>query len=162
MPLAAWQLLLSQRHDFLENLLPRVLITQNQGGTMEMRDEVLSNVGAQDLDTSSYQVSDLKDIEFNWDNSQLDMDAVSRLGIDSPFASTTFEDLSMGRSVEDPIVLVDKEDKEKSPPSIPWSIRPTEPLRLQGSRPFGTRIENVPIIFIKNCFNKYYRVCVLI
>ena len=37
---------------------------------MEMRDEVLSSVGAQDLDTSSYQVSDLEDIEFNWENSQ--------------------------------------------------------------------------------------------
>ena len=162
MPLAAWKLLLSQRHDFLKNHPPRVEITQNQGGTMEMRDEVLSSVGAQDLDTSSYQVSDLKDIEFNWHISQSDMDAVFRLGIDNPFASTTFEDLSMGRSVEDPIVLGEKEDKEKSTPSIPWSIRPTEFLRLQRSRPFGTRKENVPITFIKNCFNKYYRVCVLI
>ena len=64
-PLAAWQLLLSQRQDFLDNNLPRVPITQNQEGTMEMRDEVLSSVGARDLDTSSYQVSDLEDIEFN-------------------------------------------------------------------------------------------------
>ena len=64
-PLAAWQLLLSQRQDFLNNHLPGVPITQNQEGTMEMRDEVLSSVGAQDLDTSSYQVSDLEDIEFN-------------------------------------------------------------------------------------------------
>ena len=66
-PLAAWQLLFSQRQDFLDNHLPRVPITQNQEGTMEMRDEVLSSVGAQDLDTSSYQVSDLEDIEFNWE-----------------------------------------------------------------------------------------------
>ena len=29
-PLAAWQLLLSQRQDFLDNHLPRVPITQNQ------------------------------------------------------------------------------------------------------------------------------------
>ena len=50
-----------------------------------MREEVLYSVGAQDLDTSSYQVSDLKDIEFNWENSQLDMDAVFRPGIDTPF-----------------------------------------------------------------------------
>ena len=35
---------------------------------MEMRDELLSEVGAQDLDTSSYQVSDLEDVEFNWDD----------------------------------------------------------------------------------------------
>ena len=59
-PLAAWQLLLSQWQDFLDNHLPLVPITQNQEGTMDMRDEVLSSVGAQDLDTSSYQVSDLE------------------------------------------------------------------------------------------------------
>ena len=52
--LAAWQLLLSQRQDFLNNHLPQVPITQNQEGTMEMRDGVRSCVGAQDLDTSSY------------------------------------------------------------------------------------------------------------
>ena len=62
--LAAWQLLLSQRQDFLN--LARVPITPNQEGTMEMRDEVLSSVGALDLGTGSHQVSDLKDIEFNW------------------------------------------------------------------------------------------------
>ena len=44
-PLAAWQLLLSQRQDFLDNHLPRVPIIQNQEGIMEMRDEVLSSVG---------------------------------------------------------------------------------------------------------------------
>ena len=46
-----------------------------------MRDEVLSSVGAQDLDTSSYQESDLEDIEFNWENSQMDMEAVLKPGI---------------------------------------------------------------------------------
>ena len=52
-PLAAWQFLLSQSQDFLDNHLPRVPITQNQEGTIELRDEVLSSVGAQDLDSSS-------------------------------------------------------------------------------------------------------------
>ena len=65
-PLVARQLLLFQRQDFLNNHLARVPITPNQQGTMEMRDEVLSTVGARDLDTSSYQVSGLEDIEFNW------------------------------------------------------------------------------------------------
>ena len=101
-PLAAWQLLLSQRQDFLDNHLPRVPITQNQEGATEMRDEVLSTVGAQDLNTSSYQVSDLEDIEFNWENSQSDMDAVFKPGIDTPFSPTTFDDLSMEGSVENP------------------------------------------------------------
>ena len=63
--LAAWQLLLSQMQDFLNNHLPRVHITPNQQGTMELRDEVVSSVRAQDLDTSSCQVSDLEDIELN-------------------------------------------------------------------------------------------------
>ena len=94
-PLAAWQLLLSQRQAFLNIHLPRILITQNKKGTMEMRDEVLFSVGSQDLDTSSYQVSDLKDMEFNWEIDQLDLDAVFRPGVDTPFSPTTFDDLSM-------------------------------------------------------------------
>ena len=55
-PPAARQLLLSQRQDFLDNHLAQLPITQNQEGTMDVRGEVLSSVGAQDLDTSSYQV----------------------------------------------------------------------------------------------------------
>ena len=150
-PLAAWQFLLSQRQDFLDNHLSAVPITQNQEGTMERRDKVLSNVGAQDLDTSSYQNSDVQDIEFNWENSQLD--AVFRPGIDTPFSPTTFDDLSMEGSVENPIVLDEEEDKENTPPpTTPVSVRPTEPPRLQKSRPFGTRIENVLDYVYRNLF----------
>ena len=83
-PLAAWQLLLSQRQDFFNNHLAQVPITPNQKATFEMREEVLSSVGAQVKDTSSYQVSDLEDVEFNWENSQLNMDEVLRPGIDTP------------------------------------------------------------------------------
>ena len=153
-PLSACQLLLSQIQDFLNNQLARVPITPNQERTMEMRDEVLSSVGGQDLDTSSYQVSDLEDIELNWEDSQLDMDAVFRPGIDTPFSPTTFNDLSMGGTVEHPIVLDEEEDMENSPPasSTPESVRPTEPPRLQRSRPFGTRIEKVPDYVYINLF----------
>ena len=84
-PLAAWQLLLSQRQDFLNNHLARVPITPNQEGTIEIREEVLSSVGAQDLNNSRYQVSDHEDREFNWEYSQLDMDAVFRPGIHTFF-----------------------------------------------------------------------------
>ena len=134
-PLAAWQLLLSQRQDFLNKHLAQVSITPNQQETFEMRKEELSSVGAQDLDTSSYQVSDLEDIEFNWEDSHLDMDAVFRPGIDTPFSATTFDDLMMGDgSVENPIVLDEEEDKENAPPpTTPESVRPTEPPRLQRS-----------------------------
>ena len=82
--LAAWQLLLSQRQEVLNNHLPRVPITHNQQGTFEMREKILTKVGAQDLDTCSYQVSDLEDKEFNWENDQLVLDAVFRPGINTP------------------------------------------------------------------------------
>ena len=125
---------------------------------MEMRDEALSSVssvGAQDLDTSSYQVSDLEEIEFNWKNSQLDMDAVFRPGIDTPFSPTTFDDFSMEGSVKNPILLDEEEDKENvlPPPTTPESVRPTEPPRLQRSRAFGARMENVPDYVFRNLFH---------
>ena len=64
LPLAAWSLLLSQRQQFLNNHLARILVTPNQQRTHEMRDEVLSSVGAQDMDTNGYQVfADLEDVE---------------------------------------------------------------------------------------------------
>ena len=69
-PLAAW------RQDFMSIYLARVPITPNREGAMEMRDQVLSSVVAQDMDTSGYQVSDLDDVEFYWGNDQLDVDAV--------------------------------------------------------------------------------------
>ena len=150
-PLAAWQLLLSQRKDFLNNHLPRVPITQKRKGTIEMRDEVLSSVGAQDLDTSSYQVSDLEDMEFNWEKSQLEMDARIIRGIDTPFSPTTFDDLSTKGSVEKPFVL-DGEDYGVPPPSTPESERPTESPRLLRSCPFGTRLQNVPDFIHRTLF----------
>ncbi len=120
-----------------------------------MRDEVVSSVGAQDLDTSSYQVSDLEDREFNWEDSQLDMDAVFRPGIDTPFSPNTFDDLLMhDGSVENPIVLDEEEDKENAPPPTrPETARPTEPPRLQRSRAFGARMENVPDYVFRNLFH---------
>ena len=118
-PLAAWKLLLSQRQEFLDKHLARVSATPNQQGTHEMRDEVLSSVGAQDLDTCTYQLTDLEDIEFNRETSQLDMDAVFRPGIDTPFSPTTFDDLSMEGSVENPIVLDKDKDKENAPHQHP-------------------------------------------
>ena len=149
-PLIAWQLLLSQRQDLLNNHLARVPITPNQQGAMEMREEVLSSEGAQDLDTSSYQVSNLEDIEFNWENSELD--GVFRPGIDTPFSPTTFDDLSMEGSTENPIVLDEEQDKENAPPTTPVSESPTEPPRLLRSRASGARIENVPDYVYRNLF----------
>ena len=146
-PLAAWSLLLSQRKEFLSNHLPRVPITPNQQGTFEMREEVLSSVGAQDTDTSGYELSDLEDIEFSWEDPAVDMDSVYRPGIDTPFSPSIFDDFQMeGSTATNPIIVDDEEDKENSAPTTttPESERPTEPPRLLRSRPFGTRLENVP------------------
>ena len=78
-PLAAWYLLLSQRQEFLNNHLPRVPITPNQQRASEMREEVLSSVGAKDTDSSGYELSnlsDLEDIEFSWEDPAVEMDSV--------------------------------------------------------------------------------------
>ena len=55
-------------------------------------------------------------------------------------------------SVENPIVLDEEQDKENAAPTTPESVRPTEPPRLQRSRAFGARIENVPKYVYRNLF----------
>ena len=89
------------------------------------------------------------------------MDAVFRPGIDTPFSPTTFDNLSMEGSVENPIVLDEEEDKENTPPppSTP------DPRNLPGSREIALWEQEekmYPTMFIEICFNKYYRVSVLI
>ena len=131
-----------------------------------MRDEVLSSVDAQEgLVTSGYRVSvaDLDDVEFYWENDQLDVDAVFTPGIEIRFTPTTFDDLEMGASAENPIQLDEEEDKENflPPPLTPVSDRPTRSPALLRSRPVGTRKKRFLIMFMAICFNSYYRVCVL-
>ena len=78
-PLAAWSLLMSQGQHFLDNHLSRVLITPNQQGTFEMREEVHSSVGHKipTRGDTSY--------EFCWEDPAVDTDSVYRLGIDTLF-----------------------------------------------------------------------------
>ena len=96
-------------------------------------------------------MSDLEDIEFNWENSQLD--AVFRPGIDTTFSPTTFHDLSMEASVENPIVLDEEEDKNTAR-STPVSERPTEPPRSLKIVAFGARMEDVHEYVYKKLFRK--------
>ena len=81
-----------------------------------MRHEVLSSVGAQEgLDTNGHQESaDLDDVELYWENDQLDVDAVFRPGLDTPFSPTAFVDLEKGGSAGNPILLDEEGDKEKN------------------------------------------------
>ena len=58
---------------------------------MQMRDEVLWSVGAQDMDTSGEQVSGLADNEFFWEKIRLNVDAVLRTEIETSFSSTAFD-----------------------------------------------------------------------
>ena len=57
-----------------------------------------------------------------------------------------FDDLELGGSAENPILLDEEEDKENSPPttSTPVSERPTQPPALLRSCPLATIIEDVP------------------
>ena len=129
-PLAAWSLLLSHRQEFLGNHLPRVPITPNQQGTFEMREEVLSIVGAQDTDTRGYKLSDVEDIEFSWEDPAVHVDSVYRTEIDTPFSPSIFGDFQVERSTAaNPIIVDDEEHKENSAPTTttPESERPTEP-----------------------------------
>ena len=145
-PLAAWSLLLSQRQDFLDNHLSRVPITPNEQETFELREEVISNVGAQDTATRGYELYDLEDIEFSSEDPAVDLARVFWPGIDTQLSISIFDDFQMGSTAANIIIVDDKEDKENSAPTIitPESERPTETSRLLRSSPFGTRLENAP------------------
>ena len=94
-PLEAWSLLLFQRQEFLDNQLPRVPITLNQQGTIEVREEVLSSVGAQTTDTRGCEFSDLEDTEFSCEDPAVGIDSVYRLGIENPFSPSIFNAFQM-------------------------------------------------------------------
>ena len=130
-PLAPWSLLLSQRQQLLDSHLARVPVTPNQQGTHEMGCQVFA---------------DLDDVDFYWENDQLDLGAVFRPGIDTLFSPTAFDDLEMGGSAGNPILLDEEEDKDNSASitTTPVSQRPRRPPGLLRSCTFGTRLENFP------------------
>ena len=166
-PLSAWSLLLSQRQEFLDNHLPRFPIIPNQQGTFEMREEVLSSVGAQDTDTREHELSDLEASEFCWEDTAVEMDIFYRPGIDITISSSIADVFQMGPTAANRKIVDDEEDKESSAPTItttttPESERPTEPPRLLRSRPFGSRLENVPDSVYRTLFVKFCKCLYLI
>ena len=80
----AWNLLLSQRQDFLDNNLAQTPISSNYQGTTEMREDVVASAGGQVIKTRGHELGDLEDIEFFRENPQLEIDAAFRLVIDNP------------------------------------------------------------------------------
>ena len=167
--LAASSLLLSQTEELLNNHLAQVLVTLNQQGTHEVKSELLSSARSQGKDISGYQVSDLDDVEIYWENDQQekDVDAVFTTGIHTLFSGTMCDDLQKGVYAENSILLVEDDDRGElsfNNTSL-WSLWSlwetiTTPALLR-SHPFRTRTEKLLIVFRENCFNKYYRVCVL-
>ena len=146
-PLAAWNFLVSQGREFLDNHLLRVPITSNQQGTFEMRKEVFFVVGAQDTDTRGYELSDLEDTELSWEDPAVDMGSVYQDGIDTSPSPSIHDIFQMGSTTSNPIIVDDEEDKENSAQtttttSTTESERQTEPTRLLRNRPFETRLEN--------------------
>ena len=154
-PQAAWSLFLFQRQQLLNNHLARVTVNPNHQGTHGLRDEVISSVGAQDMDTSGYQVSaDMDDVEFHWENDLLDVDAAIWPGIDFLFSPTAFDDLEMGGSAENTLSARRRGRRELSSSkktSLPETYKTPELLR---SCPFGTRIEKVPEFVYRNLFQE--------
>ena len=120
-----------------------------------MREQVLSSVGAQDTNTRGYELSELQDIEFSWEDPAVDMDSAYRLGIDIPFSPSIFEDFEMGSTAANPIKDDDEEEKENSAPTAattPESERPNGTPRFLKKFPCGTRLENVPDSVYKTLF----------
>ena len=64
-PIAAFNSLINQRQQFLDNHLARVPITPNHQGTWEMQDEVRASVRDRNV-SSDFVPSDLDDIQFHW------------------------------------------------------------------------------------------------
>ena len=107
-PIAARNLLLQQKQDFMISLFFPNPNTPNQRGT----DELLSSVGAQDMDTGGYQVTELEDIEFHWEEPELNLYAVLQTGKDSTSSPSAFNDSEMVSVVENSIPPNDEEEKE--------------------------------------------------
>ena len=99
-PLAAWSVLVSHGKEFLNNHLALVPITPNQQGTMEMRDQVLSIVDAQNMDTTGYQLCDLENIDFQWEYLDFNNDAAFRPGTGTPFFPSNFNSTEVGSITE--------------------------------------------------------------
>ena len=108
---------------------------------MEMMDDVLSSVGAQDIDTSGYQVSDLEDIECHWEDPDFNMNAVFRPGVDTSVSLSTFNDFEIGSVTENPFLIDEEQHEEKFHPfpTTPGSKRSTQSPALMRNRSFGTK-----------------------
>ena len=98
------------------------------------------------MDTSGFDLSELEDIEFFWENPQGELDFVFRPETGTPFSPTGFNDLEKREegSNGSVIVLDAEKDNEKSFPTFPVPEHLTEPPRLLRSQLLGNGIGNMP------------------
>ena len=144
LPIAAFNPLINQRQQFLDHRLARVPITPNQQGTGEMQDEVRDSVGDHDV-SSDFVPSDLDDIQFHWENPDIEMDPEYRPDIDTHFSPSLFKNIPVAGSADYPLEIDDEQDKENEYPTKTHE-RPLQqpPLHRSLSRLFETRLENIP------------------
>ena len=109
--MTAWSLLLSQRQVFFEKSSSASSIYPQQGWDYGDEGRTALIVGAQDMDTSGCEVSDLSDVAFYWENDQLDVDVVFRPSIDTPFSASTFNGFELGAMAENPISVDEEQHK---------------------------------------------------
>ena len=82
-----------------------------------MREGKLLGVGAQEMDTRGYQVSDLEDIEFHWDDLDLSKYEVFQTCIHTPISPSTINAFETGSQVENPLLIEEEQDKNSFPPT---------------------------------------------
>ena len=64
---------------------------------MEVLNEVLLCISTQNMDTSGYhRMSDLESTEFHWEDHDLNMIAICRPTLDTPFCPSTSNDHEIG------------------------------------------------------------------
>ena len=164
-PLIAWSLLLSHRQQFLNNHLARVPVDPYQQGTHEMK-EVLSSVGAQDMHTSGYQVSsaDLDDVDFFWEIDQLNVDAFLDWALILPFHQQRLTTCRWEVQQKTPFCSTKwKTRKTILLPQQHQSLRDHhDPLHCWEVVHLEQEMKMFLIMLIEICFNRYYRVFVLI
>ena len=130
-----------------------------------MRDEVLSSVGAHEgLDTSGYQLSaDLDDVEFYWENDQLDVDVVLDWEEILPFHQQRLTTWRWEVQQKTPFCSTKRKTKRTLLQQQHQSLRDQhEPLHCQEVVHLEQEQKKFLIMFIEICFTRYHCVCVSI
>ena len=74
------------------------------------------------MDTFGYQVSDPEDVDFHWEDTDLNVDAIFRPVKFILFFHSKSNDSEMGSLTENPILVDEGKHKENSPPPVKFSL----------------------------------------